>query len=68
MQYKDKVEGLSQALLEKDTLDLRQITEQLGDRPFKAKSNYKEYLEGSQELHEEIDLQRQEEQFIKEEQ
>lgn len=33
--------------MEKETLDLRQITGVLGKRPFAAKSNFKAYLEES---------------------
>lgn len=36
---------LANALLEKETLDLRAIIEILGERPFPPKSNFKAYLE-----------------------
>ena len=32
-------------MLEKESLDLNQIKEVLGERPFKARANYREYLE-----------------------
>jgi len=41
---------LSDALLEKETLDLKQITAILGPRPFEPRSNFKEYLEVKQEI------------------
>lgn len=37
--------SLSNALLEKETLDLVQITAILGPRPYPPKSNFKAYLE-----------------------
>lgn len=43
--YRTQIDGLSSALLEKETLDLRQISGILGERPFPPKSNYKAYLE-----------------------
>lgn len=39
------VQGLSELLLEKETIDLKQIVSVLGERPFKAKANYKAFLE-----------------------
>ena len=36
---------LSEALLQKETLDLKAILEILGDRPFPSKANFKAYLE-----------------------
>jgi len=44
-QYQTQIKALSQALLEKETLDLQSIIEILGERPFAPKSNYKAYLE-----------------------
>jgi hypothetical protein len=34
------VEALAEALITKETLDLKEIVDILGERPFKAKSNY----------------------------
>jgi AFG3 family protein len=39
------IQGLSDLLLEKETIDLKQIVSILGERPFEAKENYKAYLE-----------------------
>ena len=36
---------MSNKLLEKESLDLKGIIEVLGERPFAAKKNFKEYLE-----------------------
>lgn len=46
--------SLSNLLLEKETLDLRQITHILGKRPFPPKSNFKAYLEIQEEDDEEL--------------
>jgi AFG3 family protein len=40
----NEIKELSETLLEKETLDLQQITEILGERPFEPKSTFKEYL------------------------
>jgi ATP-dependent Zn protease len=42
---RELIEGLSDLLLEKETIDLKQIVGVLGERPFEAKSTYKAYLE-----------------------
>ena len=39
------IKNLSDLLLEKETIDLKQIVSVLGERPFAAKENYKAYLE-----------------------
>lgn len=39
------IQELSDLLLEKETIDLKQIVGVLGERPFEAKSTYKAYLE-----------------------
>ena len=39
------IQELSDLLLEKETIDLKQIVGVLGERPFPAKSSYKAYLE-----------------------
>lgn len=44
-EHRDKIERLSEVLLEKETIDLRVIREVLGDRPFPSKSNFREYLQ-----------------------
>jgi len=36
---------LTEKLIEKKSLDLNQLKEILGERPFKPKSNFKAYLE-----------------------
>ncbi|KAL4500480.1 hypothetical protein ABPG72_003431 [Tetrahymena utriculariae] len=62
---KDFIQKLSDALLEKKTLDLSQIKAILGERPFSPKSNYKAYLECNEEQEKEkqkIDQEQQEEQ------
>lgn len=43
--HKVQIENLSEILLKKETLDLHDIVEVLGERPFAPKSNYKAYLE-----------------------
>ena len=43
--HKDKIQQLSDTLLEKETIDLNMITEILGPRPFPPKANFKAYLE-----------------------
>lgn len=43
-QYADLIRRLSEKLLEKETLDGREIREILGERPFKPHSSYKAYL------------------------
>lgn len=45
--HKDKIEKLSTILLEKETIDLKIITEVLGPRPFPPKASFKAYLEES---------------------
>lgn len=45
LREKDKIEKLAERLLEKETLDLKELVAVLGDRPFPPKSNYKAYLE-----------------------
>jgi AFG3 family protein len=42
---RELIQGLSDLLLEKETIDLKQIVSVLGERPFEAKENYKAYLE-----------------------
>jgi AFG3 family protein len=42
---KHLIKNLSDLLLEKETVDLKQIVSVLGERPFAAKENYKAYLE-----------------------
>lgn len=42
---KDLIEKLAKKLMEKETLDLSDIKEILGDRPFPLKSNFKAYME-----------------------
>lgn len=41
---KGEIEKLSQALLEKETLDLNEIVKVLGERPFEVSENFREYL------------------------
>ncbi|CAD8208215.1 unnamed protein product [Paramecium pentaurelia] len=43
--YEDKIKALAELLLEKESLDLQQIINLLGERPFPPKSNYKAYLD-----------------------
>ncbi|EGR30515.1 hypothetical protein IMG5_130290, partial [Ichthyophthirius multifiliis] len=58
--YKELIKSLSDNLLKKKTLDLKQITEILGERPFKAKSNYKAYLD--QQKQDDVDKKEEEQQ------
>jgi len=51
--HRADIQGLSDLLLEKETIDLTQITKVLGKRPFAPKSTFKAYLE-------EIEAERQE--------
>ena len=44
---------LTEALLERETLDLYAIKEILGERPFEPRSNYKSYLETKSKMKEE---------------
>lgn len=53
MQKKDLIEKLSNRLLEKETLDLTQIIEILGPRPFAPKSSFKAFLDEVQKQDEE---------------
>lgn len=46
-QHREKIEQLSNILLEKETIDLRIITDVLGPRPFAPKPSFKAYLEES---------------------
>lgn len=48
--YKSEILKLRDALLEKETLDLTNIIEILGERPFEPKSNYKAYLNSKREI------------------
>ena len=51
--YQDQVKALSEALLETETLDLNQITNVIGERPFEKDESFKEYLEVKQNIKEE---------------
>ena len=48
--HEKEVKALAEALMTKETLDLKDIVEILGERPFPAKSNYKAYLETKMEF------------------
>ncbi len=43
--HKDDIQRMSDVLLDKETIDLKDITEVLGPRPFIPKENFKAYLE-----------------------
>mmetsp|Transcript_36672 Transcript_36672/g.32870 ORF Transcript_36672/g.32870 Transcript_36672/m.32870 type:complete len:407 (-) Transcript_36672:142-1362(-) len=43
--HKNEIQKLSDALLDKETLDLRNIIKLIGPRPFEPKANFKAYLE-----------------------
>lgn len=45
--HKDKIERMSELLLKKKTIDLKDITEVLGKRPFEPKENFKAYLDAT---------------------
>lgn len=46
--HSDSVKSLSDNLLEKETLDLKDIIEILGERPFPPKENYKAYIDAKE--------------------
>jgi len=50
LKYKEMIEKLSNALLEKETLDLQAVIQVLGDRPWAPKSNFKAYLEAQKDV------------------
>lgn len=53
---RDKIDEMSKALLERETLDLQQIVAVLGERPFEPRANFKAYLDtrkADEELNEE---------------
>jgi AFG3 family protein len=43
--YRDYIERMSAALLEKETMDLQAVIAVLGERPYAPRSNFKAYLE-----------------------
>lgn len=43
-EHAESIKKLSEALLEKESLDLTKLIEILGERPFPPKSNFKAYL------------------------
>ena len=45
--YRDQIKELSEVLLKKETIDLTDITNVLGPRPFILKENFRAYLEES---------------------
>jgi hypothetical protein len=45
IKHENDIERLSQALLEKESLDGKEILRILGDRPFEPHSSYKAYLD-----------------------
>jgi len=47
--HRVEIEKLSNALLERETLDLKAIVDILGERPFPPKSNFKAYLDYKKE-------------------
>lgn len=49
-EHRDKVDLLSKALLEKETLDLKGIIEVLGERPFEMKDNFSAYMKTKEAL------------------
>ena len=52
--HRDKIQDLSDELLQKNTLDLQDIRRILGERPFKYKEEFQKYLEASIELKNQI--------------
>jgi len=50
LNYKNQIEKLRDTLLEKETLDLNNIIDVLGERPFAPKSNFKAYLNSKREM------------------
>lgn len=42
--YRDKIEKLAEQVLKKESLNHQQIKAILGERPFEAKQNYKQFL------------------------
>jgi AFG3 family protein len=53
LEKKDLIQKLSDRLLEKETLDLIEIVNILGQRPFTPKSSFKAFLEEVQRTEEE---------------
>ena len=60
--HRGKIEELSQRLLEKKTLDLREIIDVLGERPFKVKEGVARFLEAVSEIKEDYPEEEKEEQ------
>ncbi len=46
--HAESVKSLSDNLLEKETLDLKDIIDILGERPFEPKENYKAYIDAKE--------------------
>lgn len=44
-EHREQIDKLAKTLIEKETLDLDQIINILGERPFPVKANFKAYLE-----------------------
>lgn len=65
--YREKIQNLSDALLQKETLDLKNIVEILGERPFETKSNFKAYLETKKEIDIDIEKDKKQEEIKKDE-
>ena len=47
IEHKEEIRKMSDKLIEKKTIDLKDITEVLGPRPFEPKENFKAYLEAT---------------------
>lgn len=56
LEKKDLIQKLSDRLLEKETLDLIEIVNILGQRPFQPKSSFKAFLDEVQKTEEENKL------------